>query len=108
MRILRKFLTPCCLIVGLITALASCSSNSPKTTESGTKNKAKSEWNYDQIRKARSEQKSDEALLPPPTQEEADNCVVLSAIQKKKSGASGCRPLDPREGFGENMFCCER
>jgi hypothetical protein len=38
--------------------------------------------------------------------EEEENCTIMSTAQMKKSGSSACKALDPKEGYGENMFCC--
>ncbi|NCN42485.1 hypothetical protein GW916_14710 [bacterium] len=104
MRILRNFLTPCCLL----TLLFSCSSGTEQ--KAPAKNaKAPSEWNYDAIRKARAIQESEEASLPPQQEDdETMDCMILSATQMKNSGVLGCKALDPRAGYGENKFCCER
>ncbi len=100
MRILRIFLTPCCLLI----LAQSCASSKPEKPKSTTSEA----WDYEQIRKARAIQEVEDATRPPQKPELPLDCVILSESQKKNAHLSGCRPLDPRAGYGENKFCCER
>lgn len=103
-----KILTLCCLTLTAFN-LVSCSSKKTPPEDTPPKS-ATSGWNYQKIRETRQAIAEDDSLRPPSTPESDPtmDCVVLSAAQKKKSGASGCKPLEANAGFGENMFCCER
>ena len=99
-----------CVIV-----LASCSSrpaskstrSAPVTSvPSGSSAPQKHQWDYDRIRDAR---EAEEAQTPPSAlraRSDEDSCTVMTRSQMIRSKASGCRPMDPREGGGEDSFCC--
>lgn len=66
-------------------------------------------WNYDQVRRTRAAEADEESLRPQPTGPELTlDCVMMSGVQKAQSGASGCKKMDPRLGYGEETFCCDR
>jgi hypothetical protein len=90
--------------------ITSCSSPSNNKDTTARELKSPSGWDYQKIREARqAAQEQDSLRRPSPSNEKATlDCVVLSEAQKKRSRASGCRPLDPNAGHGENMFCCDR
>jgi hypothetical protein len=81
-----------------------------KATEAtAPKAEGDSKWNYDQVRKARAAEQDQDSLRPPAKGPETTlDCVMMSAAQKTQSGASGCKKMDPRLGYGEDTFCCER
>jgi len=67
-------------------------------------------WDYEKIREVRNQenaQRPTEVEIKTMNEDDAD-CVVMTKIQMTKSGASGCRPVDPRSGAGANSFCCPR
>jgi hypothetical protein len=88
--------------------LTSCASQPAKVVVP-KKSAPKTEWDYDRIRDAR---QAEEAQSPPTAllnrKDEAEDCLVMTRAQMIRSKASGCRPMDPREGGGEDSFCCPR
>jgi hypothetical protein len=93
-----------CLVA--IFSLTACSSkkNQKKVKHVGYEQ----EWDREKISE---NLQYEEATKPTKSQQaawedEELDCKVMSNAQMKKAGAAGCRPLDPRDGHGENMFCC--
>jgi|GEM_PF-1119403 len=105
---IRNFLTLCCLGL-LLSTFGGCSSPPEKTAKPSAPEK-ETQWDYQKIRDSREALQKQEEARPPKSPEDdiTFNCVILNETQKKRAGASGCRPLKPNEGYGENMFCCER
>ncbi|MEO5668401.1 MAG: hypothetical protein ABIR96_10100 [Bdellovibrionota bacterium] len=97
----RFFLTLCCFM-----SLGACSS---RTQPQKTPSEAVKGWDYNQVRKARSAEQDQDAVRPPAKGPETTlDCVMMSAVQKAQSRASGCRKMDSRLGYGEDTFCCDR
>jgi len=99
---IKYFLTLCCFM-----SLVACA-HKTETPEPQTQTKEQA-WDYDQVRKTRSAEADQESLRPQATGPEATlDCVMMSGIQKSQSRASGCKKMDPRLGYGEDTYCCER
>jgi hypothetical protein len=98
----KVFLTLCCL------TLAGACTSTPKTPRQQSPQKT-STWDHEQVRKARANEKEQDALRPAPSLEAETtlDCVIMSSAQKTRSRASGCRKLDPRLGHGQDAYCCE-
>lgn len=107
------------LIVGVVLAftLTSCSGTKNYTTEdnSGIPKKAgkTTNWDYDQVRQIREEEKkakpSEEELSRAQQVakgEDPAQCHPLTRSQVERARLEGCRRLDPKEGYGEDMYCC--
>jgi hypothetical protein len=89
--------------------LTSGCSNSKSGTRQSSEEQAEKQsegWDYGKIRKAREAERLETPTPQPPGDE--NDCVVLSDAERKRARATGCRPLDPRLGHGEGMFCCDR
>ncbi len=67
-------------------------------------------WDYDRIREAREAENVQTPTQGDLTklQEEDAKCLVMSRSEMIRSKASGCRPVDPRAGLGEDRFCCPK
>ena len=67
----------------------------------------KGDWDHERIREMRKAQENELSQPYDNGSERTLDCVILTATQKKRSKATGCRALDPKEGFGQNKYCCE-
>lgn len=95
------------LIFSLGYGCASKNSEELKSQETHEKLKEQG-WDHEQIRETREAEEKSLKSMPVSSAPEARDCVVLTADQMRRSKASGCFALDPREGYGENKFCCEK
>lgn len=91
-------------------ALSSCASNTgkPKYVPPTQANQKLSTWDYDKIRQARETEDSMTLHESAPTENDLKNCVIMSAAEMTRGKVTGCRPVDPRAGNGENSYCCPR
>ncbi len=100
-------------IIALFINFVSCSSSKPVTTrefdEQHKKAGKTTEWDYSKIRDVQKE----ESKLPPapnasvPTSsDKKEDCVTVTESQVQRGKLEGCTKVDPKAGFGENMFCC--
>jgi len=96
------------MVICTLTAFYGCSSedtngkpeNMPKHAGQTPK------WDYDQVRKAREAEKTEDACMSN-TPDESE-CDIVTKKQMLKAGKSGCTPVDPKKGLGENKFCCPK
>jgi len=91
----------------LICAVFAGCATTPSAPQTAAKPK-KTEWDYARIRDTR---QAEEAQTPPVAllnRDAEEDCAVLTRDQMIRSKASGCRPMDPREGGGPDAFCCPR
>lgn len=71
-------------------------------------NQKLSDWDYDKIRQVR---ETEEAVTPHeeiPNDLDVKNCTVMTLAEMRRAKVTGCRPLDPRSGNGENSYCCPK
>jgi PBP1b-binding outer membrane lipoprotein LpoB len=93
-------------LCGLFLFLSACSSSKSSASDP---NAPTTEWDHEQIRKARQATQEEALRNPLPTAPSTTlNCQILSDSQRKRARATGCYKLDAQLGYGENMYCCDR
>ena len=93
------------LLAAITLMAAGCSSKSspgPKRV-----NQKSGEWDHKTVRETREAEKA-QTPTATSTEEDEENCIVMSQAQMKRAKASGCRKMDAREGHGEGTYCCPR
>lgn len=97
------------ILIFVFVVSAACVSKNPKDVKAQeTHQKLKDQgWDHEQIRTTRKAEKKSLKSMPVSSEQQARDCVILTADQIRRSKASGCSALDPREGYGEDKFCCE-
>ncbi len=63
-------------------------------------------WDYAKIREARAGEASTTAEQAQNTDNDYAQCQIYSKDAMIRAKVSGCRPTDPRDGFGVNTYCC--
>ncbi len=102
---MRKVLT--LFIVSLI-SITACSSKKNQTKVKHVGHEQ--EWDREKINET---MQYEEAAKPSKEQvkkwkDQESDCKVMSKAQMIKANASTCHPLDPQDGYGDNMFCCDK
>jgi hypothetical protein len=97
-------------LVGLIGV--SCSTKSSELPQSTKVRQQPVDWDHKTIRQKREAERAQSAKdgLNDSSQQSSNqtSCLKVSKAEMEKSpNLTGCRPLDPREGHGQNMFCCD-
>jgi hypothetical protein len=100
--------------------MVSCSSKKDFTTKEYSDVNKKSgkttDWDYGKVRDVRAAEKEQEENLPAsasiPTESKSSKattdsgCHPVSKSQVERAKLESCVKLDPKEGFGDDMFCC--
>ncbi len=89
-----------CLTLCFLGACSSKNTAGPKRVDQES-----SSWDYAKIREAKAAENAEVATYK---NDDADyaQCQIYSKDAMIRAKVSGCRPTDPRAGFGENTFCC--
>ncbi|NCN27872.1 hypothetical protein GW915_09880 [bacterium] len=101
-----KTLTHILAFLSLLAIVTSCNSYKPRKKVKHLGHETP--WDREKIEQNKKYENADkptEAEMKRWKEEELD-CTVVSQEQMKRARASGCHPMDPRQGYGEGMFCC--
>jgi hypothetical protein len=91
--------------------LSACASQSKKEAPYVPPTKANtnmSTWDYNKIREARETEKASTVDDLPSAASDTKDCEVMTQEAMVRAKVTGCRPIDPRVGNGENAYCCPK
>ncbi len=63
-------------------------------------------WDHNQIRQARETEAAATSNEIPEAINNTKNCIIMTAEEMGRAKTTGCTPIDPRAGHGENAYCC--
>jgi len=86
-------------------AMTACSSSSKKFETPKKVSQEPGSWDYSKIRESRVAEAEDLSSMAADS-DDYTKCQIYSKEAMVRAQMSGCRPTDPRDGFGENSYCC--